>query len=178
MDRIAEHKFDEIKFTGAERQILELMKEGKNFQEIATVLGKEASTLFKQMNAIYNKTKNIVVYQSRVRRFLTLQYFLTDPDISINSTKLDKTKSKIKPRFTFDDDEIQFPDKNNELDEVRKQLQAKEKENDELRSQIKKLENTPPRMDFEGIKNKIKSEIEKLSQKLCVIEELEEMMKG
>lgn len=174
MDRIAEQKFNEIQFTPAEREIIRLMKAGKNFNQITEISEKEKSTLFKQLNVIYNKTKNIVSYGSKVRRFLTLQNFLSDPEATGDKVKFIEPKAqKTKPRFTFDDE-----DKTDELNEIKKQLQMIMKENDELRSKIKKLENTPPRLDFDDIKNKIKTEIEKLSQKLRMIEELEEMMEG
>lgn len=179
-------KFNEIYFTTAEKEILEDMKAGKNFEEICKGRNKEKSTLQNQLCAIYNKTKDVVEYRSKLRRFLTLQHFLTDSDAQQTEVRPAVRTTEINPLYrtmpniisvqkVSDDDEI------NRLKFViegqNRQNDLLKEENKELKAKIKKLETTPPRADFEVFKNNIKAQIENLSQKLRLIEELEELMK-
>jgi len=174
-------KFNEIYFTTAEKEILEDMKAGKNFEEICKGRNKEKSTLQNQLCAIYNKTKDVVEYRSKLRRFLTLQHFLTDSDAQQTEVRPAVRTTEINPLYRTVP-KISNADEINRLKFViegqNRQNDLLKEENKELKAKIKKLETTPPRADFEVFKNNIKAQIENLSQKLRLIEELEKLMKS
>lgn len=86
-------KFNEIKFTQAEVEILKLMQQELSVDEIIKAKAISKVTMTNHLNNIYHKTNDVVPYGSAFRKFITLRNYITDPDFEgFTGEKPRKTK--------------------------------------------------------------------------------------
>lgn len=157
-------KFEKIEWSKTQKKIIELIRSGVNFYEIAEKLNANTRTLTIHLNNIYNRTASIIEYTT-FRKFAKLQFFLTE--LNNNKTPYRDVRKLIHPCATTPvNDPVNTPEHSYEV---------LAKENAELKAKLNVLESNR-RIDFSELKMKIKTEIEKMTQKLMLIEEMERMI--
>lgn len=153
--------------TKTENTVLEMLLQGLNYQQIAEKIPISITTVKTHIANIFQK-----------RNYHSLQELLFN-EFNKNKQSMQETCKNNRLEEELNATKLLLEGKNNQYVAALNDTVRLQKENEQLQKRIEELENRPVvNINFEVLKNKIKTEMITLSQKMSIICELEKEIFG